>query len=366
MLVAFLLIFLSQIAILWWIQSGLQRIKIQNIEDVHEPLEGVSVIVAVKDEMPHITHNLQLLLSQDHPNFEVVVVVDHSSDDTWPAVKALENEYQNLRVLSLPKEQHGKKAAITFGIDQSRHELLAFTDGDCVPQHEDWLRKLTAPLLRDKDLVLGVGLSSVENTAWVGKLAAAEVSKIAGTYLAFAAHGMPYMGVGRSMAYTKSLFQRVNGFESHAQLRSGDDDLFVQAVKSQAKIGLAPDACTLSPPPSGFLQWFRQKQRHLKTAHRYGWRELLLLSALDGGAILMYAIGVYILVQSQGYTAIVVLMLLFRSLLVRSNMDQIHEWCDARSGRSALFLYEVMVALLIPLFSIFSLILKQPEWTRKT
>jgi biofilm PGA synthesis N-glycosyltransferase PgaC len=53
-------------------------------------------------------------------------------------------------------------------------------------------------------------------------------------YLGMAIRGIPYMGVGRNLAYRKDLFFRKKGFGAHNHIISGDDDLFVNANASGA------------------------------------------------------------------------------------------------------------------------------------
>ena len=97
------------------------------------------------------------------------------------------------------------------------------------------------------------------------------VVTIAMQYLSCAVSGMPYMGVGRNLAYRKSFFLSTKGFSSHLDLQSGDDDLFVNeyAEAGNTKVEISPLSVTVSGPKSTIWQWFVQKQRHLTTSVRY-------------------------------------------------------------------------------------------------
>jgi hypothetical protein len=63
----------------------------------------------------------------------------------------------------------------------------------------------------------------------------------------------PYMGVGRNLAYKKTSFN-VNGFINHIQIRSGDDDLFVNeaATAKNTAIAYAPESFTYSKPKTKY------------------------------------------------------------------------------------------------------------------
>jgi hypothetical protein len=43
------------------------------------------------------------------------------------------------------------------------------------------------------------------------------------------------MGVGRNLTYKKEEFFNVNGFINHIQIRSGDDDLFINEAATAKK-----------------------------------------------------------------------------------------------------------------------------------
>ena len=87
------------------------------------------------------------------------------------------------------------------------------------------------------------------------------------------------MGVGRNLAYKKSEFFKTKGFIKHIQVKSGDDDLFIQeaASKSNTAFTLQPNSFTISNPPLTFKAWFRQKRRHLSTAPYYKFKHQFFL-----------------------------------------------------------------------------------------
>ena len=49
--------------------------------------EGVSLIIAVRNELDNLKQNLPFLLAQDYPNYEIIIVDDHSSDDSCLFIK---------------------------------------------------------------------------------------------------------------------------------------------------------------------------------------------------------------------------------------------------------------------------------------
>ena len=197
---------------------------------VSNPTSPVSVIICAKNEDHNLPEFLPLILSQDYPDFEVVVVDDCSSDNTPDVLREFEKKYKHLKVITVKedkKHHHGKKFAVMVGIKGAKNEHLLFTDGDCKPVDNQWIKKMmrsfTSP---NTEIVLGY--SKYEKLpGFLNKLIRFDTFHIALQYLSFAKAGSPYMGVGRNLAYKKSLFFKHKGFATHYHIESGDDDLFI-------------------------------------------------------------------------------------------------------------------------------------------
>jgi hypothetical protein len=139
-------------------------------------------------------------------------------------------------------------------------------------------------------------------------------------YIGFALAGKPYMGVGRNLAYRKSLFFDTKGFAAHAGQTGGDDDLFInQAVheKVATSFGLClhADSQTISAPKTTFRAWFVQKRRHLSAGKQYHAADKWVLGLLQVSHILFYCLGVALLFSPPlGY--VVGVTYLFRLIVV--------------------------------------------------
>jgi cellulose synthase/poly-beta-1,6-N-acetylglucosamine synthase-like glycosyltransferase len=90
-------------------------------------------------------------------------------------------------------------------------------------------------------------------------------------YGTFAAAGMPYMGVGRNLAYRKDVWQKSGGFDAHLHYTGGDDDLTVGRLSNSRNTVCCfhPEAQVFSTPKRNFSDWFRQKRRHLSVSSGY-------------------------------------------------------------------------------------------------
>lgn len=233
----------------------------------------LTIIISARNEADNIYENLPLILEQDYPEFEVIVVNHQSVDDSNYLLTALQRQYPNLKTIEIERSKHlrpGKKLAITLGVKGAKYEHLVLTDADCKPSSNQWLKFMATGFQDDKEMVLGYG-PYYEKKSFLNKVIRFDTAWIGMNYFSFALAKMPYMGIGRNLAYTKKVFNSVNGFKSHYSLASGDDDLFVQetATKNNFNIQINTNSFCYSEPSSDWSSWFRQKGRHYTTSPKY-------------------------------------------------------------------------------------------------
>jgi cellulose synthase/poly-beta-1,6-N-acetylglucosamine synthase-like glycosyltransferase len=276
-------------------------------------LPAVSVVICARNELIHLQQNLETVLKQRYPNFEVVVVDDHSNDGTSTFLETLSRQYTYLRIISCndqPKLHKGKKEALEVGVKEAANDLLLLSDADCRPASHLWIEHMAKAFTNKKDFVLGFS-PVVPEKGFLNKLVRFDVWMIGLQYLGFAAVGLPYMGTGRNLMYRKSLRERE--INRHLDLISGDDDLFVNQLARQGNTGIciAPEAHVLTWAPSTFGRYFYQKKRHLTTGIRYQNLHKVLLSLYTFSKLLMYALFVFLFTFSEAPIEAVYLLLTY-------------------------------------------------------
>lgn len=248
----------------------------------------VSVIISARNEAHNLAENLPSILEQDYDDFEVIVVNDCSLDDSEQVLKDIQAKYTHLKVVVVTEHDRfktGKKFALTMGIKAAKNEYLLFTDADCRPASANWISLMASNFSGDTEIVLGY--SPYYPTAnFLNPFIRFETIKTAINYLSSALAGNAYMGIGRNLAYTKTLFFKNKGFASHMHVMSGDDDLFVNenATPKNIAIEIHPDAFTRSPAKSSLTSLYRQKRRHMGVGKLYKnkHRRMLSFDALTG------------------------------------------------------------------------------------
>ena len=241
----------------------------------------ISVIIAARNESHKLQENLRFILEQDYSNFEVIVVNNNSSDDSYLVLSALKKGYNHLEIIEFNNPDHvrqGKKLPLTIGIKAAKNEYLLMTDADCKPKSNQWIKKM-ARGFKEKEIILGYGPYS-KNSGLLNSIIRFDTAWIGMNYFSFALNDLAYMGVGRNLAYTKSAYQAVDGYKSHHMLASGDDDLFIQESSKKSLLGIEIHADThcFSPSKNTWSEWVHQKSRHFTTTPKYSFIKKLLLA----------------------------------------------------------------------------------------
>ncbi|MBU0939809.1 MAG: glycosyltransferase [Bacteroidetes bacterium] len=242
----------------------------------------ISVIVCAKNEEENVVKFIPLLAAQDYPDFEIILIDDASSDETLERFEEFEKQYSNIRLVKVQNNEAfwgNKKYALTLGIKAAKKEYLLFTDADCYPTSKNWITAMSSQFTMQKTIVLGYGGYEKINNSFLNKIIRFETVLTAVQYFSWAKMGLPYMGVGRNLAYKREEFFNVNGFINHIQVRSGDDDLFINEASTAKNTAIAytPDSFTVSKAKTKYSEWFTQKRRHIATAKHYKKRDQLQL-----------------------------------------------------------------------------------------
>lgn len=273
----------------------------------------VSVIVCAKNEEENVKKYIPLLAEQNYPDFEIVLIDDASSDETLEVFEQFEKEYSNIRLVKVENNEAfwgNKKYALTLGIKASKKEYLLFTDADCYPTSKDWITAMTSQFTMNKTIVLGYGGYEKKERSFLNKIIRFETVLTAVQYFSWAKLGAPYMGVGRNLAYKRDEFFNVNGFIDHIQVRSGDDDLFINqaANKSNTTISYVPESFTYSKPKETYKDWFTQKRRHISTAEHYKFFDKLQLGLFFFSQLFFFLLVIILLAfQFQWITVLALL-----------------------------------------------------------
>ena len=293
------LCWLIQMCYFWGLFSRLAFFKKKKYDNDRPNYEPVSVIVCAKDAYEYLIDLVPRILSQDYPDFELVIVNDCSTDETTDYLKELVRQRPDINVVTLTQSLnffHGKKFPLSMGIKSAKHDLLLLTDADCMPENDQWIKGMVSAYKKGTEVVLGYG-PYFTRKGLLNKLIRFDTLYTAIQYLSMALAKMPYMGVGRNLSYHRDLFYKNKGFTSHYNIPSGDDDIFVSQVanKKNTRIFIDPNCRVESEPKHSFGSWVRQKRRHYSTANMYKPLTNRILGTLLASRFFYYASGIALL-----------------------------------------------------------------------
>ena len=275
---------------------------------------SVSVIVCAKNEAENLKRYLPSILKQDYPDFEVVLINDASSDNSLEIMETFAGQYSNIKIVNVRNNEAfwgNKKYALTLGIKAATHEHLLFTDADCEPVSNQWIKTMVSNFSTTNTIVLGYGAYNKVKYSFLNKLIRYETLLTAIQYFSFAKLDTPYMGVGRNLAYNRSEFFKTNGFIKHIDIRSGDDDLFINeaANSKNTSICIDPDSFTYSIPKTSFKDWFIQKRRHVSTANNYKFIHKSVLALFYSSQLLFWLLATVLLITLFQWQIVVALLI---------------------------------------------------------
>jgi cellulose synthase/poly-beta-1,6-N-acetylglucosamine synthase-like glycosyltransferase len=325
----------------------------------------ISVIIAARNEANNLQAFLESILTQDYPEYEVIVVNDCSYDQSSDVLKGFQARYSHIKVLELEEDdkyKHGKKFALTLGIKAAKHEHLLFTDADCKPHSKNWIREVQAGFTEGKEIVISYS-PFIKSGGFLNAFSRFETFYTAFQYISFALRRNAYMGVGRNLAYTKTLFFKNKGFASHMHLLSGDDDLFVNAnaTKTNVSVVLAPDAFVFTPSQKSWGAYFKQKLRHLPDAKEYKSRHKFSLGMFNVSAVL------FMLMLILCFILPVALEISLSFLAARILLSGLFYFPAMKklATKDLFFFYpilELLYFLIIPLWALVSFFIKPKKW----
>ncbi|MDY6800441.1 MAG: glycosyltransferase [Bacteroidota bacterium] len=233
--------------------------------------ESVSIVIACRNEEENIDPLIQSLLQQDYPKekTEIIVVDDHSEDNTYFTLKNYAARHKQLKILQNPDTQHGKKAALVYGIQHALSEIIVTTDADC-RIGKKWLSVLIAyyNTHKPKMLIAPVALEPLTNI--FTKFQALEFTSLIISGAGAAGINKPIMCNGANLLFEKLLF---NKNALHSNYASGDDIfLLLQAKKENSRdihFIKSRDAIVYTNPNQSLSGFFNQRIRWASKSKAY-------------------------------------------------------------------------------------------------
>lgn len=249
-----------------------------DVEPNPENCPKASIIIFSETDNDRLEETLDAMVSEDYPDFEIIVVCEATSDRAKMLNEKFSHKYQNVYVTFIPPGSHNlsrRKLAITSGVKAALGDIIVTTCADIIlPPDHHWLKSIMAPFCGPDgfrlDLVLGLSVikfsesdgperwyrqydSVIEDAQWIG----------------YAEMGLPYRGDGFNLAFRRTAFFENKGFARTINLHNGEDDIFVTEIARQGNCGVVvnPESILITDwQQLNNLEWKCRKEGYQFTA----------------------------------------------------------------------------------------------------
>ena len=259
------------------ILTGWEGTSEWTIPNRYTPSTFVSIIIAARNEEKSIKECINSILKSDfpHDSYEIIVIDDASTDNTSQQIKSI----QDPRVRCILSNQNiGKKGAISLGIGLANGALIITTDADCIVQ-KYWLKSLVSYYETSKARLIAAPVQYNINKSLIQRFQYIDCIN----NMAVTANGILnnayFMANGANLAYEKTLFTELNGFEGSNDVASGDDMFMIQeAAKlnpSSVRFLKSKQAIVFTQPETSISSLIQQRKRWATKTKTYSDKRIM-------------------------------------------------------------------------------------------
>lgn len=234
----------------------------------------VSIIVTARYATEELEKFLPLVLDQNYPQYEVIVVNDGATEASSVLLDAFKKKYSNLKTSFLPmnaKYMSRRKMCITVGVKAASYDYILVTDSDCEPTSRDWLSEMMRNFTSKTDIVLGYSHYDQTKTGFLASLLRFDNLFGAIKYMSYACHGLAYKGTTNNMAFRKETFFNCKGYASNLNIETGEDDIFVSENNNGSNVAteLSTSAIITTHKELSFKKYLFQKDSNAESGELY-------------------------------------------------------------------------------------------------
>jgi cellulose synthase/poly-beta-1,6-N-acetylglucosamine synthase-like glycosyltransferase len=253
---------------------------------IYQPNESMvphtffSIVIPARNEAVVIGACLESLAQQQYPSslYEVIVVNDHSADNTVAEVLKFAHSIENLHVINLEDHLKGsfinsyKKKAIEIAVSKAKGNWIVTTDADCMMKPR-WLSLLDAYIQTNEPVLVAAPVMFTDQSSIIGRFQLLDFLSLQGITAAAVSAGYHSMCNGANLAYSREAFYAVDQFKGIDHLASGDDMLLMYKMKKKFpdKIGFLfnKSAIVLTAPMDNWYSFLQQRIRWASKANSY-------------------------------------------------------------------------------------------------
>lgn len=259
--------------------------SLKSTDTTAAPLQTkVTILIAARDEEERIRYTIDDLLAQEYPLHltEIIIVDDHSTDDTANIIRSYAGQGVKLMQLQADKPLNSyKKKAIAEAIALSNGDLMVATDADC-RMGPQWLSSVVGYFETQNPVMISSPVTYFEERSLFERLQTLEFSFLIGIGASFIGNKRASTCNGANLAYRKDVFYEVGGFKGIDDLASGDDEMLLQkvAIKYPGRIGFLKNskAVVYTHAKHTLDEFLQQRRRWASKSTRYKDKRIVALA----------------------------------------------------------------------------------------
>ena len=240
---------------------GFSRIKKYQKVDL-KPQTSFTIIVPFRNEEDNLPKLLNSFTNLNYPTdlFEVILV-DDSSKEKFQVLgfRFQVSVIDNIRISNSPK-----KDAISTAMQHVKTNWIITTDADCIVP-ANWLLTFDNYIQVNQVSMLAGAVSYECENSFLHHFQQLDLTSLQGATIGSFGLNKAFMCNGANFAYTKSLFEKLNGFDGNNKIASGDDVFLLQkAVEKFPKevhYLKAEEAIVITKPTENWKSLFYQRVR---------------------------------------------------------------------------------------------------------
>ena len=298
---------------------------------------AVSVIICVKNESYYLQQFLQAILSQDYPDYEVILVNDNSKDESEGILREMQHYHKHLQIINVStqfKSETDKRLALAVGIKSAKNDFVLLTDADCCPDSPNWISKIIHCQSNRKSIVLGY-CSYGHKKSLFNKLISFDVFYTAICYFSFALAKKPYMGMGKNILFSKKLFLENANYLSAYKVNAGGNDIMISDMAKDTSVAVSYEKnsqMTSFIPFESFSHWLKEKEKKQAAGKYYKFVNKFFLKLYGIIGFLFYVLLIILFVSAVNnifclilLTTICFLRLLCQWLVFAKSCNKLNE-----------------------------------------
>ncbi len=354
-----IIIIISYLALIGSLTIGFDKVSTFRLSD-KSPVTKFSIIIPIRNESHHIKGLFDAITALNYPTdrFEILLINDHSTDNSASLVQKMITAYNLKNVSLIPAEKEGKKAAINQAVSIAKYDWIVTSDADCIiPPY--WLDCFDEFIQSHDAYLIAAPVTYYTTSSFLDRFQLLDILSLQGATIGGFGIGKPFMCNGANLAYKKVIFESNNVYDNHQNLATGDDVFLLETLRKRYPEKMhylkCEHAIVTTSAESTFSSLVEQRIRWAsKTKHYSFWFALLSgIIVLLSNALIVSSILLYI-------TEFISLKVAFYILVIKLSIDFLLIYKTARFFKQEhTMLSYPFSSLLYPFFSVYIAVASQ-------